>query len=53
MATPTDKNRKPLGLFVNQPTPRFHDLIIEIFRVCPYCPRTQEAYVHWIRRYIT
>jgi integron integrase len=52
MVISPDANRRPLGLFVDQTTPRLYESVIEAFRVRHYSPRTQEAYVHWIRRYI-
>jgi site-specific recombinase XerD len=48
----SDQNRRPLGLFVDQATPLLYTSLIETFRVRHYSPRTQEAYVHWIRRYL-
>lgn len=41
-----------LGLFPGQSSPRLYDRIIEVLRVRHYSRRTEEAYVHWIRRYI-
>jgi hypothetical protein len=46
------QRRSPLGLFPDQPTPRLYDCIVEILRVHHYSTRTEQAYVHWIRRYI-
>ncbi|MFN0197958.1 MAG: tyrosine-type recombinase/integrase [Planctomycetaceae bacterium] len=42
----------PLGLFPHQPTPRLYDRVIEVLRVRHYSLSTEEAYIHWIRRYI-
>ena len=44
---------QPLGLFPGKPTPRLYDALIEAFRVRHYSRRTEKAYVHWIRRYIS
>jgi len=52
MATATAHRRSPLGLFPGQPAPRLYDRIIEVLRVRHDSRRTEEAYVHWIRRYI-
>ncbi|MCA9265744.1 MAG: integron integrase [Planctomycetales bacterium] len=43
---------RPLGLFTENPTPRLYDAVIESLRVRHYSRRTEEAYVHWIRRFI-
>jgi hypothetical protein len=43
---------RPLGLFPGKPTPRLYDHLIGVLRVRHYSRRTEEAYVHWIRRYI-
>lgn len=42
----------PLGLFADGPRPRLYHRIIEVLRVRHYSRRTEEAYIHWIRRYI-
>ncbi len=52
MPTATQQRRSPLGLFSDKPVPRLYDRIIEVLRVRHYSRRTEEAYVHWIRRYI-
>lgn len=52
MSTPAHQRRSPLGLFPDKPVPRLYDSIIEVLRVRHYSRRTEEAYVHWIRRYI-
>jgi len=41
-----------LGLFPDRPAPRLYDRIVEVFRVGHYARRTEEACLHWIRRYI-
>ena len=41
-----------LGLFSGKPTPRLYDAVIEAMRVRHYSRRTEQAYVHWIRRFI-
>ena len=52
MTATTQPRRSPLGLFPGQSSPRLYDRIIEVLRVRHYSRRTEEAYVHWIRRYI-
>jgi len=52
MSVATQQRRSPLGLFPDKPVPRLYDGIIEVLRVRHYSRRTEEAYVHWIRRYI-
>ncbi len=52
MTTLTQQRRPPLGLFPDKPAPRLYDRIVEVLRVRHYSRRTEEAYVHWIRRYI-
>lgn len=52
MTTATEQYRTPLGLFSDRPVPRLYDRIIEVLRVRHYSQRTEEAYIHWIRRYI-
>ncbi len=48
----TQQRRAPLGFFAGQAVPRLYDRIIEVLRSRHYRRRTEEAYVHWIRRYI-
>jgi len=52
MTTATEQHRTPLGLFDDKPVPRLYDRIVEVLRVRHYSRRTEEAYLHWIRRYI-
>jgi site-specific recombinase XerD len=52
MTTVTRQRRSPLGLFPDKPAPRLYDRIVEVLRVRHYSRRTEEAYVHWIGRYI-
>ena len=52
MTTSTEQHRTPLGLFADKPVPRLYDRIVEVLRVRHYSRRTEEAYLHWIRRYI-
>lgn len=52
MTTATQQRRSPLGLFPDKPVPRLYDRIVEVLRVRHYCRRTEDAYVHWIRRLI-
>ncbi len=44
--------RPPLGLFPGQPTPRLYDRTVEVLRALHYSRRTEEAYLHWIGRFI-
>lgn len=46
------QRRTPLGLHPGQPTPRFYDRVIEVLRVRHYSRHTEEAYVHWIGRFV-
>jgi integron integrase len=39
-------------LFPDWPRPRLYDRVVEVLRVHHYSRRTEEAYIHWIRRYI-
>jgi site-specific recombinase XerD len=52
MTTSLQTRREPLGLFPGKPAPRLYDRIVEVPRVRHYSRRTEEAYLHWIRRYI-
>ena len=45
------EHRSPLGCFPGQPTPRLYDRVVEVLRARHYSRRTEEAYVHWIRRF--
>jgi len=42
----------PAGLFPEQPKPRLYDRVVEVLRTRHYSRRTEEAYVHWIRRFL-
>ena len=44
--------RSPLGLFLGEPTPRLYDRVVEVLRTRHYSLTTQQAYIHWIRRFI-
>lgn len=48
----TEQVRSPLGLFPGQATPRLYDSIVQALRVRHYSRRTEEAYMHWIGRFI-
>lgn len=48
----TQQRRLPLGLFADKPAPRLYDRIVQVLRVRHYSRRTEEACVHWMRRYI-
>jgi integrase len=52
MTTATEQRRTPLGLFPDRPVPRLYDRIMEVLRVRHYARRTEEAYLHWIGRFI-
>lgn len=52
MSTATRQHRSPLGLFSDKPAPRLYDRIVDVFRAHHYSRRTEEAYVHWICRFI-
>jgi site-specific recombinase XerD len=39
-------------LFLGQPTPRLYDSVVEALRSRHYSRRTEEAYLHWIRRFL-
>ena len=42
----------PLGCLRGQPTPKLYDRVVEVPRAPHYSRRTEEAYPHWIRRFI-
>jgi len=44
---------RPLGLFPEQPAPRLYDRAVEVLRARHYSRRTEEAYVHWMRRFLS
>ncbi|MFN3409916.1 MAG: integron integrase [Limisphaerales bacterium] len=52
MNTPSSPARAPLGRFVPNPKLRFLDQCREVIRFKRFSPRTEEAYIHWIRRFI-
>jgi integron integrase len=52
MTTTTQQRRSPLGLFPDKPAPRLYDHMVEVLRVRHYSRRTEQAYVHWVRRYV-
>jgi site-specific recombinase XerD len=39
-------------MFPGQPTPRLYDRMVEVLRTRHYSRRTEQAYIHWIRRFI-
>ena len=45
-------HRSPLGLFPGQASPRLYDRIVETLRARHYSRRTEQAYLHWIRRFL-
>lgn len=52
MPLTTNSRPAPLRLFPDRPSPRLYDRIIEVLRVRHYSRRTEEAYLHWMRRFI-
>jgi hypothetical protein len=42
----------PLGLFPGQPTPRLYNCVVEALRTRHYSRQTEEACLHWIRRFL-
>jgi len=52
MSESTGNQCSPLGLFPGQRTPRFYDHVVEALSTRQYRRRTEEAYLHWIRRYL-
>jgi hypothetical protein len=48
----TAYRRTPLGLYPGQPAPRLYDRVLEVLRARHYSSRTEEAYLHWIRRFL-
>ena len=41
----------PLELVPGQPSPRLYNHVVEVLRAGHYSRRTEEAYLHWIRRF--
>ena len=52
MNNSTACGRPALGLLPDQPTPRLYDRVVEVLRGRHYSHRTEEAYIHWIRRFL-
>ena len=52
MDNSTAPHRSPLGLFPGQSAPRLYDRVVEVLRTRHYSRRTEEAYIHWIRRFL-
>ena len=52
MNTASADRQSPLGLFPGQPKPRLYDRVVEALRTRHYSRRTEQAYIHWIRRFI-
>ena len=44
--------RSPRGLFPGQLVPRLHDRVSEVLYIRHLCRRIDQAYIHWIRRFI-
>jgi len=53
MLPPVKVRASALGLFPEQATPRLYDQVIDVLRLHHYSLRTEEAYVGWIRRFLT
>jgi hypothetical protein len=49
--SPADR-RSPLGLFPGEPAPRLYGRVVEVLRTRHYSRRTEQAYIHWICRFI-
>jgi hypothetical protein len=39
-------------LFPGQPAPRLYGRVVEVLRARHYSRRTEEAYLHWMRRFL-
>ena len=50
--TATADRQSPLGLFPAQPKPSLYDRFVEALRTRHFSRRTEEAYLHWIRRFL-
>jgi hypothetical protein len=48
----TSERRSPLGLRPGRPKPRLCDCVLEALRSRHCSRRTEEAYLHWFRRYL-
>jgi integron integrase len=46
------QRRVLLGHFTSQWAPRLYDRVVEVLRVHHYARRTEQAYLHWICRYL-
>ncbi len=44
--------RSPLGMLPGQPMPRLYDRVVEVLRARHYSRRTEQAYIHGIRRFV-
>ncbi len=44
--------RLPLGLFPGQLAPRLYDRVVGVLRTRHYSRPTEEACLHWIRRFL-
>lgn len=53
MTASTPSRRSALGLFPGRDSPRLYDRIVQVLRTKHYSPRTEDAYVNWIRRFVT
>ena len=53
MSTASTDPQSPLGSFPEQPKPRLYDCVVEALRTRHYSRRTEQAYIHWIRRFIS
>ena len=51
--TPVARQRRsPLGLFPDKPVSRLDDRMMKVLRVHHHSRRTEQAYIHGVRRYI-
>ncbi len=52
MSTSAAESSLAIGVFPGQPTPRLYDRVVEVLRTRHYKRRTEEAYLHWTRRFL-
>jgi hypothetical protein len=52
MSSSAADRRTPLGLFPGQLAPRLYDCVGEALRSRYHSRRTEEAYLHWIHRFL-
>jgi integron integrase len=44
--------RRPLGLFADRQSPTLYSHMVGVLRGRHYSPRTEEAYLHWVGRFV-